>query len=78
MINKRTLQWIREAGLPEISEEQLDTLAARLREVYAAEMAPEMMEYQIGADRTRNVGGSEGLDMVEDGGPPVVMLEQCE
>jgi len=73
-INKSTLAWIREAGLPEISEEQIETLAARLREAYAAEA----MKEQIGADRTRNVGGSEGpWDTVEDGSPPLIMLEQA-
>jgi hypothetical protein len=68
-VDKRTLRWIREVGLPELSEEQIEALAARLREAYAAEQAQE----QIGADPSRNVGGETWPDVVEDGGP--VMLD---
>jgi hypothetical protein len=74
-IDRHTLRLLREIGLPEISEAQIESLAARLREAYAAEHA----KTQIGADPRMNVGGDpETLDGLEDGAPPIVMLEQCE
>jgi hypothetical protein len=68
-INKSTLRWIREVGLPEISDEQVEALAARLREAFAAEQQAQ----QIGADPSRNVGGTEGYEPTEDGAP--IMLD---
>jgi hypothetical protein len=68
-VNKSTLRWIREVGLPEITEEQIETLASRLREAFAAEQQAQ----QIGADPSRNVGGTEGYEPTEDGAP--IMLD---
>ena len=67
--DRRTIRLLQEIGLPEISEAQIESLSARLREAYAAQQAQE----QIGADRARNVGGQTWPDVVEDGGP--VMLD---
>jgi len=72
-LDHRTIKLLREIGLPEISEEQIESLAARLREAYAAERAAELQEMQIGSDRSRNTGGQTWPDNVEDGAP--VMLD---
>jgi hypothetical protein len=72
-VNKRTLQWIREVGLPELADGQIDALAARIRESYAAELAQQEQELQIGADPRSNVGGQTWPDNVEDCAP--IMLD---
>jgi hypothetical protein len=72
-LDRHTMRLLQTIGLPEISEEQIESLAARLREAYAAERAAELQELQIGSDRSRNVGGETWPDVVEDGGP--IMLD---
>jgi len=63
-------------GFPDAVD--FDRLSARIMEALAAEHAAELAELQIGADRRSNVGGTPGtLDGIEDGAPPLVMLEQA-
>jgi len=76
-VDRHTIRLLREVGMPEMSDEQIQALAARIRESYAAELAAQLQEFQIASTPTGfNVGGHEGLDAIEDGAP--IMLDNCQ
>jgi hypothetical protein len=73
-VSRSTLEWLRRErdALPIGVDYDLNLLAARLREQFATEAAAQQAQ-QIGAEEKYNVGGTDGLDAVEDGAP--IMLD---
>ena len=74
-IDRHTMRLLQEIGLPyELSDEEIDKLAARILETYSAELGAQQQEFQIGSvPNSANRGGTESPDRVEDGAP--IMLD---